>query len=244
MCDPVTLGIGAAMSLGGKLIGGSESRNAAGREAAARNAQLEATLAKERGFAADNAKQFEGNIGNYAPGKQDEQLAAAQDKRTGNMTGAMTMADPNAVPLTADAPAAVRGEIAKRLVAAHDGAVERAKLNGTVGGYGDSWFKNALNTSEADRNIGVTNNFANGEKAILPAMQDLAAASVYKPPSIWGPLLSGAGSLVAGASGAGAFGEGGAFSGPAWGGGSIWDGSAWGGSKMFPLEGLSPSDYG
>src|SRR5262245_3293052 len=122
MCDPVTLGIGTALAVGGKLISGNEAKNAAGREAAARNAVLQDTLRRERGFADTNAHELEGNVASYAPGKQDEQLAAAQDKRIGNMTGGMTPADASAVPLTSDAPAAVRGEIAKRLLAAHDGA--------------------------------------------------------------------------------------------------------------------------
>lgn len=203
MCDPVTLGISAALGAAGKIVGGSEARNAAAREAAARNAVLDQTLAKEKGYAADNAGVFNQNIASYAPGAQPAQLEAAQNKRIATSTGAMTQTDPNSIPITSDAPPAVRGEIAKRLLAVHDGAVERAKLSGKVGGYGDTWFNNGLRTSEADRNIGVTNNFANGQKNILEPMQDLSAASVYKPPSIWSTLLSGASGVTAGAAGTG-----------------------------------------
>jgi hypothetical protein len=205
MCDPVTLGIAVATGIGSKIISGNEATSAAKRDAAARNAVLAATMAKEKGFAADNAGQLEGNIAHYAPGVQQTQLADAQTARANNSTGNMTMSDPNGVPVTADAPPAVKSEIAKRMLAAHDGAVERAGLNAKVGGFGDTWLKNNLNTAETDRNIGVTNNYANGTKSILGAQQDAASAAAYKPPSIWGPVLSGASSIAAGAAGGGGF---------------------------------------
>lgn len=214
MCDPVTLGIAAATGVASKLVSGSEAVNAAKREAAARNAVLQATLEKERGYAADNAGQLEGNIAHYAPGSQQAQLEGAQNGRIATSTGNLTQTDPNSIPVTSDAPPAVRGEIAKRLVAAHSGVLDRAKLTGKLGGFGDTWLANNLRTSEADRNIGVTNNFANGQKAILEPMQDAAAASVYKPPSIWSTILGGASGIAAGKAGQGVwknpFGGGGA----------------------------------
>lgn len=203
MCDPLTLGLAAAATVGGKLISNNESVSAANRDAAARNAVLKDTLAREQGFADQNAGQLNSNIAHYAPGAQDTQLADAQAARTATSTGNITSANPNDVPISADAPPAVRGEIAKRMLAVHDGVVNRAQLSGKLGGFGDTWLKNNLNTAEADRNIGVSNNFAAGEKAILAPQQDAAAASVYKPPSIWGPALTAAGSLAAGAAGAG-----------------------------------------
>lgn len=202
MCDPVTLGISAALGAAGKIVGGSESYNAAKREAAARNAVLADTLAREKGFAGQNATQLEGNVAHYAPGAQDAQLAAAQGGRTATSVGNMTM-DNGSVPFTADAPPAVKSELAKRMLAVHDAAVDRATKSARVGGYGDTWLKNNLATNEADRNIGVTNNFANGEKAILAPQQDAAAAGVYKAPSVWSTLLGGASSATAGAAGAG-----------------------------------------
>ncbi len=206
MCDPVNLAISAGLGVASKVIGGNEANEAAKRDAAARNAVLAQTIAREKGYAADNTKQFEGNVANYAPGVQQGQLADAQAARTANMTGNITQTDPNSIPITADANPAVRSEIAKRMLAVHDGAVSRAGLNGKVGGFGDTWLKNNLATSEADRNIGVTNNYAEGTKAILPAQQDAAAAAAYKPPSIWSTILGGASSLAAGKAGAGGYG--------------------------------------
>ncbi len=104
--------------------------------------------------------------------------------------------DAGDVPFTADAPPAVKSELAKRMLAVHDAAVDRATNSAKVGGYGDTWLKNNLNTSDADRNIAVTNNYSNGEKGIPQSQQDAASAAAYKAPSIWGSLLSGAGSIA------------------------------------------------
>jgi len=203
MCDPVTLGLAAAASVGGAIVSGNSAKDAAARDAAARNAVLAQTISKENGLAADNATQLNGNLAHYAPGAQDAQLADAQAKRTATSTGNMTTTDPNSVPLPADTNPAATGDLAKRMLAVHDGAVSRAGLNANLGGFGDTWLKNNLNTNEADRNIGVTNNYAEGDKAILPALQDDAAAAAYKPPSIWGPILTGIGGVAAGAAGGG-----------------------------------------
>ncbi len=204
MCDPLTLGISAALGIGSKLVGGNEASNAAARDAAARNAVLKDSIARQKGFAADNTGQLDGNIAHYAPGSQEAQLAAAQGDRAASSTGNMKM-DAGDVPFTADAPPAVKSELAKRMLAVHDAAVDRATNSAKVGGYGDTWLKNNLNTSDADRNIAVTNNYSNGEKGILQSQQDAASAAAYKAPSIWSTLLGGASSIAAGAAGSGGF---------------------------------------
>lgn len=202
MCDPLTLGVAAAASIAGAVVNKNSATSAASRDAAARNLVLKDTLAREQKFASQNAGELQGNIAHYAPGSQEAQLADAQGARTASAVGNMTP-DTGSVPFTADAPPAVKSELAKRMLAVHDGAVDRATKSARVGGYGDTWLKNNLASNEADRNIGVTNNFANGEKAILNPQQDAASAAVYKPPSIWGPVLTGAGGIAAGAAGAG-----------------------------------------
>lgn len=204
MCDPLTLGLAVATGVAGKIVSGSESVNAANRDAAARNAVLASTIQKEQGYNTANQGELAGNIAHYAPGAQDAQLTSAQDKRAATSTGNMTTSDGSDTPIPADSNPAVAGDLAKRMLAVHDGAVSRAGLNAKVGGYGDTWLTNNLNTNAADRNIGVTNNYAEGTKSILPALQDDASAAVYKPPSIWSTILGGASSIAAGKAGAGA----------------------------------------
>jgi hypothetical protein len=230
MCDPVTLGISAGLGIGGKILSNNEAAENAKAEAAARNAVLQDTLKREQGFADQNAVEQNKNLSHYAPGAQATQLSDAQTARGNTVTGNMTTANANDVPLTADAPAAVRGEIAKRLLSVHDGAVARAKDNANLGGYGDTWLTNSLNTADADRNIGVTNNYANGQKSILSSLQDSAGAAAYKPPSIWSTILGGASSLAAGAAGAGKGFGAGAGSGGAMGTMQV-------GSQLFPAFG-------
>lgn len=201
MCDP-TLLIGSAVGgTASKLISNSEATNNANRQAAAANAVLQDTLGREKGFQASNTTELNKNLDNYAPGAQDAQLKTAQDARAGTSTGNMTTTGADSVPISSDAPPAVRSAIAARMLAAHDGAVDRATKSGALGGYGDSMLDNQLHTAEADRNIGVTNNFANGQKAILPALQQDAMAAAYKAPSIWSTILGGGSQIAAGAAG-------------------------------------------
>jgi hypothetical protein len=207
MCDPFTAAAAVGLNVGAKILSNNEATNNAKAEAAARNAVLQDTLRREQGFADSNKTQLDTNLAHYAPGAQQTQLQDAQTARGNTVTGNMTTANANDVPLTADAPAAVRGEIAKRLMSVHDGAVERAKNNANLGGYGDTWLTNSLNTADADRNIGVNNNYANGQKSILSSLQDSAGAAAYKPPSIWSTILGGASSLAAGAAGRGGSGS-------------------------------------
>lgn len=203
MCDPVTLGLGLALSAGGALVNKNDAANNANAQAAASNAALAQTIAKENGFEATNQAAFKGNIANYAPGAQDKQLADAQAGRAANSTGNITQTDPSSVPLPAGSNPAAAGDLAKRMLAVHDGAVSRAGLNAKVGGYGDTWLTNSLNTAATDRGISVTNNLADGQKAITPALEQDASAAAYQAPSIWGPLLTGAGSIAAGKAGTG-----------------------------------------
>ena len=99
-------------------------------------------MEKENGFADTNAAELNKNVANYAPGVQDTNLTNAQGSRAATMTGNITPDAGADVPYTADALAPVRSELAKRIMAAHDGAVSRAGLTAKVGGYGDTWFNN------------------------------------------------------------------------------------------------------
>lgn len=195
-------GAGTAASIGGGIISRNEASDNARRQAEARNAKLAANLGILDIYAADNAKTFDTNIGHYAQPAQQQRLEGAQQHRGDVGAGAMTDLNPNEVPISADASPAVRGEIAKRMLAVHNGAVERAKATGKLGGYTDAWAQNELDNKQAARDIGVTNNYAEGRKAIIGAESDNAASAATQSPSIWGPLLQGVGSIATSAGGA------------------------------------------
>lgn len=195
-------GAGAAATIGGGIVSRNEATDNARRQAEARNAKLRANQAILDSFAGDNAKTFGDNIAGYAPEAQQQRLETSQGHRGDVNADNISDLDPNSVPITADASPAVRSEIAKRMLAVHNGAVERAKSFGKLGGYTDAWAANELGNQQAARDIGVNNNFAEGRKAMIGPEGDNAAAAAYQTPSIWGPLLQGAGSLASMAGGA------------------------------------------
>lgn len=202
--DPITVGL----LLGGtglNVLGGIFSRNDAlanaAAQAQARNAVVKQAIGQLDQYGAENRSTFNTNMEHYAPAAQSAALAADQQKRGDANTAAITSDDPNAVPIQGDASPASRSDLAKRMLAVHDYAVDQAKAKGNLGGYSDLWTENQLGNAQAGRDIGVINNFAEGRKALVQPEADLAAAAAYKPPSIWGPLLSGIGSIATAAGG-------------------------------------------
>jgi hypothetical protein len=203
-------------------------------QAAAANAVLGRNIATQQGFAGQNANTLQTNINSYAPGQQLGQLQEAQGARSAENIGNISGPDTGGIPTTGGAPAAVRGEIAKRMQATNSYAKGVAGAQGKLGGYNDSWLSNTLRNSQSNRDIGVVNNASEGRKALLKPEQDAAMAAAYSPPSPWGALLSGAGNIGASAAGARGFGLGGgarssasAFNPNPYGDPS-WAGSPWG----------------
>jgi hypothetical protein len=197
--DPLSVGLllaGTGASIGGGILGRNDALANAQRAAEARNAVLAANIAKQQGFYDTNKGTFDANMSNYAQPAQAQQLQTAQDTRSAANTGNMTQVDPNSILTQADGSPAVKSEIVKRMLGTFNMATDRAKSMGKLGGYGDSWLQNQFGNLQADRDIGVTNSFAEGRKALLGPEQDAASAAAYQPPSIWGSLLSGAGSIA------------------------------------------------
>lgn len=202
---------GAAASIGGGILSRNEAQANAQRqaaaEAAARNAVLADNIQKQQGFFNDNKGVWDASIGNYGQPQQEQQLKTAQDARSAGNVGNITQVDPNSIPTQSDASPAVKSEIAKRMLSTFNQSTDNAKAMGKLGGYSDTWLQNQLANRQADRNIGVNNSFAEGRKALLGPEQDAAGlaakTAAYRAPSLWGPLLSGAGSIASAAGGAG-----------------------------------------
>jgi hypothetical protein len=210
--DPITIGLllgGAALSSGGGILSRNDALAEATREAQARNAVVRDAITKLDAFGDQNRTTFNNNMQAYDPATQAAALAKAQDTRSANNTGAVTTQDPNATPIQGDASPATRADLAKRMLAVHDQVIQRAQAQGKLGGYSDQWTNNQLGNAQAGRDIGVVNNYAEGRKALVGPESDLAAAAAYRPPSIWGPLLSGLGGIALNAGGSGKFSPGG-----------------------------------
>lgn len=206
--DPITIGLllgGTALSTVGGMSEREQALENAKRQAAARNAVLKDNIAKQEGFFDQNKGVWDANIGRYAQPAQEQQLQMAQDTRSAGNVGNITKVDTTSVPTQADASPAVKSEIAKRMLATFNQSTDRAKQMGKLGGYSDTWLENQLGNRQADRDIGVTNTFSAGRKALLGPEQDAASAEAYQPPSVMPGLMKGAGSLMSGAAGAGMF---------------------------------------
>lgn len=206
--DPITIGLllgGTALNIGGGILGRNDALKNAQRQAEARNAVLADNIAKQQGFFNDNKGVWDTNIARYGQPAQEARLQTAQDTRSNNNVGNIKQVDTASIPTQADASPAVKSEIAKRMLATFNQSTERAKSMGKLGGYSDAWMQNQLDNRQADRDINVTNSFAEGRKALLAPEQEAAGMTAYKPPSIWPTLMKGAGSIASAAGGAGAF---------------------------------------
>lgn len=196
------VGGGAALSGTGSMISQKGNFDNQTGMAQASNAELAKSNAKQQGFAGQNADTLGTDLSFYQPDAQAKQLATAQQTRGANNVA--NISAPDAAPqaaVPAGTPPAVAAEYAKRAGAAHDYAAGVGQAEGDLGGYNDSFFQNSLRDQQANRDIGVTNSYSNEEKSLLPARQQLAQAAAYKQPSIWGPLLTGAGNMMASAGG-------------------------------------------
>jgi hypothetical protein len=193
------------MQVAGKYLSQNDALSNAQREADARNGVLSSAIGNlGQIYKNTNAPNFKNAVG--AVNIND--LPAAQDARTNAITGNLVKPDVNGAPAAgmggaSDAPPAVANFRNQSMKGAFDFATNAAKSYGKLGGYTDQWFNSNLAKQEAARKIGIGNSMAEEAKSLIAPEQDLAAAAAYRPPSIWGPLLQGGGSLLGANAGSG-----------------------------------------
>jgi hypothetical protein len=194
MCDPVTLGAGIAASAAGSYLTQNSNLNTAAKQAAAENGVLSEGINQLNNiYAGTNAPAFQSAVNAVS---NPTGLADAQAARTGTITGNMVKPDVNTIPLDPNAPPAVRAAYNSDLGSAFNFDTNAAKASGTLGGYGDEWFNSGLGEQAAARTIGAGNSIAEEDKSVIQPEQQLASIEAYKPPSIWGQILSGGGNLL------------------------------------------------
>jgi hypothetical protein len=196
LCDPITLALGIAASTGGNIWSQYSNYNNAKNQANAENGVLSSAIGNLNNiYNNTNAPAFNSAVSAVA---NPNGLKDAQAARTNTILGNMSpppAASSNA-PGPSDAPPAVNAERAADLKSAFDFATNQAKATGALGGYGDQWLNNGLAEQGAARTIGVGNLEANEDKSLIDPEQQMAAASVYQPPSILGQALQGLGSAL------------------------------------------------
>ena len=203
MCDPVSLALmagGAVAGGAGGIISSNSAYNNAKAQAAAENAILQQSLQKQAGYSAQTEGMFNDNLAKYTPDAQAAQLASAQGSRGAANVAAITAPDTST---PANAPTADTQDLAKRMGAVLDYAKTNAQNQGNLSGYGDTWLTNNLNNAETNRQMAPVEQESQLEASLLPERQTIAGAGAYTTPSLWGPLLQGAGSIAASAGGAG-----------------------------------------
>jgi hypothetical protein len=193
---------GSALAAGGGIMQANEASENQARIADARNRELQATLQRTKKLSKESRDIYKTREQQIEPEKAAQNQADATADRTATLEGAIPESAPEEVPLSGSAPTVVKSEIAKKMLAATGEAKEQARALGKVGGYGDNWFQQGLYTNDADRRLGIPQNFISQEMALLPQYQDYAEYSAYKPSSGFGEIMQGAGNLIASAGGA------------------------------------------
>jgi len=194
ICDPISLALGTAASVGGGLWSRSDQLNNAQREANARNGVLSTAInGLNQDYSNINAPAFGGAVAGIPTAGS---LKGAQDARTGAIMG--NVKGPPAVGTSApsDAPPALAASRASQMKNATDFIQNQGAATGKLGGYGDSWFNSGLNEQDAARKVGIGNLFANETKSLIGPEQDLAGAAAYKTPSFVPGLLQGVGNMM------------------------------------------------
>jgi hypothetical protein len=206
MCTGIeiaALAAAAALSAGGAAVSQHEATSNANNVAMARNRALQATLDRTRGMSKDSRAVFDKRAEEIAPAKLAKTQEDVTANRTAGLTDAVDKATPADVPLAGSAPAVVKSEVASRMKDAMESGINRAKALGKLGGYGDLWSQEGFANQDASRNIDVQQNLISGQMSMLPYQQQLAELRATRAPSLWGPVLQGAGSVIGSAAGAG-----------------------------------------
>ncbi len=209
MCfDPVSLGlmaVGTGLSAYGSISGAKQQQNAYNAAQTAENNVLSNTLQQEQGFQNNNTAAVKDLVSKFAPAAQTSDLANAEATRD-NTIGS-TIQAPNAAPSGDFTPQIIKNVNAQKMLDAFNYATDVAKAKAKVGSYGDVMGSNARAISDTGGTVDMNNNFAKGVNAILPDQQQLAAASVYTPPSGAPGLYTALGNMMASAGASGKLGN-------------------------------------
>lgn len=169
----------------------------------ARNGVLRDTMALNRPLAEDSRAQFNDRL---AAGPSADAEAAAGANRQAVMGRAAAPPPPTTALAGEGAPSVVNSEIARAMgEAANAGAAEASAL-GRVGAYGDMWVGQGEQNQNLASGLRTNANFAGGNLALLPHLQDLAEVGITRAPGALGDILMGVGSMMGSRAGANATG--------------------------------------
>jgi hypothetical protein len=205
--------ISSAMTAGGTFINQRAEQANAERQMNARNQALQATLAQNK-IQGDRARtayqQREDAIQPQAASQQSEDLT---QKRQQTFQQALAPVQTGEIPIAGSAPSVIGKAMSEAFNREKDFNSRKADARGALEGYSDVFLQRGLGDQQARRDIGVANNFIQGNMGILPAQQQVAALNATKPNPFLGNLLIGGGNMLSMAGGSG-MGGGKAYSSP------------------------------
>ena len=188
--------LGTGLSFVGNSIQQKQLAAQAKARVDARNRVLASTLGKND-ILADQARAiFDTRLQEVQPEEFDNTQAEVTEDRTAILASSVRAPQPEDIPLSGSAPAVVKSEIAKQMLATFETAQGRARQLGKLGGFGDAFFQQGLSNQEAGNQISIPNNFARGNLGILPHLQDFAEVAATKPISPIGGILAGLGNTL------------------------------------------------
>lgn len=225
MCTGLELALiaGTALSAGGSLLGQQQASAQAQAIADARNRVLQQTLAKNDKIAEQSRELFNQRRDEIQPDQVQQNQAKETQERTDAGEAAVRAPSAGEVPLSGSAPSVVSQAFEKRMGSAVDKGKAEAQSLGKLGGYGDFWFGEGLGNAAAGRDMGVNQNYASGNLALMPILQDYAEIGATKAPNPIPAIMQAAGSAL------GAYAGGGA-------------GSGFLGGKAIPMPRARPAD--
>lgn len=182
---------GAILSGAGAAIKNRQANANAQRVVDARNQVLADTMTKNRGLAEASRGAFDARVGG---GFSAADEAASGAFRNGLMARAAE--GPASLPLFGSAPEGVRSELAGAMTRALDAGRSEAEASARLGTAGDFFFDQGGRNTALARDLGINANFAGGNLALLPHLQDLAELSATKPTGPLGDILMGVGSML------------------------------------------------
>jgi len=190
--------IGSALSGIGAMIKNRQANNNAKAVADARNGVLRDTMALNRPIADSSRAAFDNRI--QQP--MANEVAAGAPRMA--MLDAAVQPAPT-IPVAGSAPQVVKSEIAKKMQEALEAGKSEAASSGRVASYGDAWFGEGIQNNDLASRLRQDANFAGGNLALLPHLQDLAEVGATRPSGPIADIFMGLGNAVGSAGGAGAF---------------------------------------
>lgn len=196
--------IGSGVSAYGAHTSQQESEANAMRVARARNNQLESVMRRNKEIADQSREIYKTREQEIQP----ENMAAKQEELAGERiagnVAAVAPPAPENIPISGSAPTVVKSEVAKKLGEAMTSATDQAKNLGKLGSWGDFFGEQGMANTSTGRDLGVLQDFQQGNLGILPMSQDFAAYRAYRPSSGIGEAMQAAGPVVAAAGSAAA----------------------------------------